>query len=139
MLAFSGSESNPLHQSWYPDWETNIVAHVGPRPRQYEFAFEAADNVKEKWRNGFFDRSCGDGHPALVLTGLSKGGAEAQFSAVGLEFGAVAFNSDWVTLTSYKDIPLPGNQEQHQDQTIDASPRPTQDYGSTTKAVLYAT
>ena len=31
-----------------------------------------------------------------MLTGHSKGGAEAQLSAVGLELPAVVFNSDWV-------------------------------------------
>jgi hypothetical protein len=122
LLAFPGTEINPLHQRFYPDMETNVLNHTVQRPGQYEFALEAADRVKEKWSNGYFDGSCGSGHPALVLTGHSKGGAEAQFSAVGLELGAIVFNSDWVALASYDDMPLPDNSTGQQGQPIRCFP-----------------
>lgn len=98
MLSYRGSANiyQPQSQNWYPDWETNVVAHVGPLPLQYQHAFNAADQTKAKWNDGGFDNVCGHGRPSLILTGHSKGGAEAQLSAVGLELPAIVFNSDWV-------------------------------------------
>jgi hypothetical protein len=122
LLAFPGTQSNPLYQQFYPDLETNVLNHSAQRPLQYEFALEAADQVKVRWASHEFDDTCGSGHPALVLTGHSKGGAEAQFSAVGLVLSAVVFNSDWVALASYFDMPLPKQKTQQQHEDIKCFP-----------------
>ena len=109
ILSFRGSADlyQPQSQNWYPDWETNVVAHLGPLPLQYQHAFNAADQIKARWRSGAFDNVCGQGKPSLMLTGHSKGGAEAQLSAVGLELPAIVFNSDWINKSHFSAVPPP--------------------------------
>jgi|SRR5271166_1876291 len=125
LFAFRGSEDprDILNQGWYPDWETNVVAHVGPTPRQYIYAFNAADNVKTGWISGRFDNACGQGRPKLLeLTGHSKGGAEAQLAAVGVELKAIVFNSDWLAQSALTDVPVPHSSGQDRNQAIRCFP-----------------
>lgn len=81
LIAFRGSvgleEVNG--EGWLQDWTTNTLATVFHQlPLQYEYAFDAADHVKEILSDGRFDGLCGSGRLGLIVTGHSKGGAEAQ-------------------------------------------------------------
>jgi hypothetical protein len=107
ILAFRGSLSivPPLGDltsffDWVNDWlGTNVLMHLGPRPAQYEFAQDTADDVERLWSLGAFDQICGPGRPKLVLTGHSKGGGQAQYAAVPFNLDAIVFNSDLVNPT----------------------------------------
>jgi hypothetical protein len=80
----------------FDDVAEDIIEHIGPRPKQYEFAQDAADAVAQRLSDGHFDRTCGPSRPILVLTGHSKGGGQAQFAAALEQLKAVVFNSDIV-------------------------------------------
>jgi hypothetical protein len=99
ILAFKGSGSlTPLlDRNGRDDWfYTNFLQHIGERPRQYQFAEDAADLIEQRWSLGAFDGACGSGCPTFVLAGHSKGGGQAQYAAVKIKLGAVVFNSDMV-------------------------------------------
>jgi hypothetical protein len=124
LVAFRGSVGleNVGEKGWRQDWmETNVVATIlGQLPLQYEYAYDAADHVKEIWAEHRFDGLCGP-KPELLLTGHSKGGAEAQLSAVGLELRAVVFNSNLLTPSLFTDIPSPVT-NQSSDEAINCTP-----------------
>jgi hypothetical protein len=111
ILAFTGSSSvtPPLGDlsrigDWIDDWlNTNIAMHIGDRPRQYEFAEDAADEIEKRLSYGGFDGICGSDRPKFVLTGHSKGGGQAQFAAVRISLEAVVFNSDPVNPVIFAD------------------------------------
>jgi hypothetical protein len=110
LVAFRGSVGlgDLGEKGWRQDWiDTNALAIiVGKLPLQYEYAYDAADHVKEVWTDGHFNGLCGP-KPDLLLTGHSKGGAEAQLAAIGLELRAVVFNSSLLAPGIFSDIPSP--------------------------------
>jgi len=107
ILAFRGSISlTPLlNRAQINDWfKTNFLQHLGPRPRQYQYAEDAADLIKTRWILGAFDGACGPGRPTKFLfTGHSKGGGQAQFASARLEMEAVVLNSDMVNPLIFSD------------------------------------
>jgi hypothetical protein len=110
ILAFRGSLSivPPFDLrrvlDWFNDWfGTNVLVHLGPRPVQYEFAQDTADDVERQWSLGAFDEVCGPGRPKLILAGHSKGGGQAQYAAASIKLDAFVFNSDLVNPTISTD------------------------------------
>jgi hypothetical protein len=124
VIAFRGSVGfgNVSGKGWYQDWKTNGMAtYLHELPLQFEYAYDAVDRVKEVWAEGRFDGHCG-AKPQLLLTGHSKGGAEAQLAAIGLELKAVVFNSLLIEPSIFRNVPLPGDSH-ISSQSIDCSPR----------------
>jgi hypothetical protein len=105
ILAFRGSVSlTQLDRNDIEDWyNTNLLQHLGTRPKQYLVAQDMVWQLKKLWRLGEFDGVCGRGHPSFVLTGHSKGGGQAQFAAARNDAGAIVFNSDPVNELLFSD------------------------------------
>lgn len=79
------------------DWvNTNFLQHLGDRPIQYRAARDIANRIKEELDRGTFDKACGQDRPRLIVTGHSKGGGQAQYTAIRENLMAVVFNSDVV-------------------------------------------
>jgi hypothetical protein len=79
------------------DWiNTNFLQHLGDRPIQYRAARDSANRIKEELDRGTFDNACGQDRPKLIVTGHSKGGGQAQYTAIRENLVAVVFNSDVV-------------------------------------------
>lgn len=100
VLAIRGSVSltDIATSAGVADWiSTNFLQHLADRPIQYRAARDTADAVKRELDRGTFDGTCGQGRPkALVITGHSKGGGQAQYAAVRENLAAFVFNSDVV-------------------------------------------
>ena len=99
ILAVRGSVSFTSIQTnaGVADWvNTNFLQHLGDRPIQYRAARDSANRIKEELDRGTFDKTCGQDRPRLIVTGHSKGGGQAQYTAVRENLVAVVFNSDVV-------------------------------------------
>jgi hypothetical protein len=105
VLSFRGSASLTLfNRNTADDWfYTNFLQHLGDRPLQYQAAEDVAYEIKDKLDLGQFDHTCGTSKPAFMLTGHSKGGGEAQYSAVRNRLEAIVFNSDLVNPVIFND------------------------------------
>jgi hypothetical protein len=109
VLAFRGSSefTSPLNRNQLDDWfYTNILQHVGERPKQYQYSEDIADLIDQRLTLGAFDHVCVAGRPKLILAGHSKGGGQAQYAAVKINLDAVVFNSDIVNPVIYSDLPV---------------------------------
>jgi hypothetical protein len=93
-------------EDWY---NTNVMQHLGIQPLQYQVAADVAEIVKRNLISGALDGRCGSGRSRLVLTGHSKGGAEAQFAAAQNRLTAIVFNSDVVNPVAFNDWILSPN------------------------------
>jgi hypothetical protein len=109
VLAFKGSVSlTPFDKNAIDDWiYNNTLQQFGDRTPQYMTAEDIAALIKKDWTHGEFDGVCGNGRPAFVLTGHSKGGGEAQYAGFKTGLRAFVFNaapvnpaifSDWVLM-----------------------------------------
>jgi hypothetical protein len=105
ILAFCGSVSlTQLDRNNIEDWfNTNLLQHLGTRPKQYLVAQDVVWQLQEFWKLGRFDGVCGAGRPTFVLSGHSKGGGQAQFAAVRSGSRAIVLNSDPVNELIFSD------------------------------------
>jgi hypothetical protein len=105
ILAFRGSVSlTQLDRNNIEDWfNTNLLQHLGTRPKQYLVAQDVVWQLQEFWKLGRFDGVCGAGRPTFVLSGHSKGGGQAQFAAVRSGSRAIVLNSDPVNELIFSD------------------------------------